>query len=75
MLTGDHERVAANVAENLGLDEYHAELMPQDKVAQVERLIKEKPEGSTLAFVGDGINDAPVLARADVGIAMGGSRF
>lgn len=71
MLTGDHERVAANVAENLGLDEYHAELMPQDKVAQVERLIKEKPEGSTLAFVGDGINDAPVLARADVGIAMG----
>ena len=71
MLTGDHERVAAKVGESLGLVEYHAELIPQDKVAQVERLIKEKPEGSTLAFVGDGINDAPVLARADVGIAMG----
>ena len=71
MLTGDHERVAVNVAESLGIDEYHAELMPQDKVAQVERLLKEKPEGRTLGFVGDGINDAPVLARADVGIAMG----
>ena len=71
MLTGDHERVAANVAASLGIDEYHAELMPQDKVAQVERLLKEKPEGRTLGFVGDGINDAPVLARADVGIAMG----
>lgn len=71
MLTGDHERVAANVAASLGIDEYHAELMPQDKVAKVERLLKEKPEGRTLGFVGDGINDAPVLARADVGIAMG----
>ncbi len=71
MLTGDHERVAENVAANLGLDEFHASLLPQDKVEWVERLISSKPEGSTLAFVGDGINDAPVLARADVGIAMG----
>lgn len=71
MLTGDHERVAARVAEDLGLDEYHASLLPQDKVEWVERLISAKPDGSTLAFVGDGINDAPVLARADVGIAMG----
>lgn len=71
MLTGDHERVAARVAEDLGLDEYHASLLPQDKVEWVERLIGAKSNGSTLAFVGDGINDAPVLARADVGIAMG----
>ncbi len=71
MLTGDHERVAENVAANLGLDEFHASLLPQDKVEWVERLISSKSEGSTLAFVGDGINDAPVLARADVGIAMG----
>lgn len=71
MLTGDHERVAERVASDLGLDEYHASLLPQDKVEWVERLIKDKPDGSTLAFVGDGINDAPVLARADVGIAMG----
>lgn len=71
MLTGDHERVAKHVAADLGLDEYHASLLPQDKVEWVERLISSKPNGSTLAFVGDGINDAPVLARADVGIAMG----
>lgn len=71
MLTGDHERMAARVAEDLGLDEYHASLLPQDKVEWVERLISAKSNGSTLAFVGDGINDAPVLARADVGIAMG----
>ncbi len=71
MLTGDHERVAEHVARDLGLDEYHASLLPQDKVEWVERLINNKPNGSTLAFVGDGINDAPVLARADVGIAMG----
>ncbi len=71
MLTGDHERVAKHVAVDLGLDEYHASLLPQDKVEWVERLISSKPNGSTLAFVGDGINDAPVLARADVGIAMG----
>lgn len=71
MLTGDHEDVGKAVATQLGLDEYHAGLMPADKVAHVERLLKEKPQGTTLAFVGDGINDAPVLARADVGIAMG----
>ena len=66
MLTGDRREVAENVANTLGLTEYHAELLPADKVAQVEAL------GGDLAFVGDGINDAPVLARADVGIAMGG---
>ena len=67
MLTGDQESVAAAVASALKVDQYHAQLLPADKVAQVERLL---PEG-TLAFVGDGINDAPVLTRADVGIAMG----
>ena len=72
MLTGDREAVGKDVAERLGLDEYHAELLPVDKVAHVERLIKETTEGKSLAFVGDGINDAPVLKRADVGIAMGG---
>lgn len=72
MLTGDREAVGKDVAERLGLDEYHAELLPADKVAYVERLISEKTEGKSLAFVGDGINDAPVLKRADVGIAMGG---
>lgn len=72
MLTGDREAVGKEVAEKLGLDEYHAGLLPAEKVAQVERLILEKPAGKVLAFVGDGINDAPVLKRADVGIAMGG---
>lgn len=72
MLTGDREAVGKEVAEKLGLDEYHAGLLPADKVAQVDRLISEKPVGKVLAFVGDGINDAPVLKRADVGIAMGG---
>lgn len=72
MLTGDREAVGKEVAEKLGLDEYHAGLLPADKVAQVERLISEKPAAKVLAFVGDGINDAPVLKRADVGIAMGG---
>ena len=72
MLTGDRQEVGELVAHTLHLSEYHAELLPADKVAHVERLLSEKPEGSYLAFVGDGINDAPVLARADVGIAMGG---
>ena len=72
MLTGDRQEVGKKVAEQLGLSEYHAELLPADKVSHVERLLGEKPANSYLAFVGDGINDAPVLARADVGIAMGG---
>ena len=74
MLTGDRKEVGKDVAEKLGIDEYHAELLPADKVAYVEKLIDTKPAApnSQLAFVGDGINDAPVLARADVGIAMGG---
>jgi Cd2+/Zn2+-exporting ATPase len=72
MLTGDRDEVAAEVAKQLKLDEYHAELLPADKVAHVERMMAEKAHGEHLAFVGDGINDAPVLARADVGIAMGG---
>ena len=71
MLTGDHKEVANFVAEQLGIDEHYSELMPADKVEHVERLLNEKSANNTLAFVGDGINDAPVLARADIGIAMG----
>ncbi len=71
MLTGDRAEVAKAVAEKLGLDEYHGQLLPEDKVNQVERLLGETPEKGKLAFVGDGINDAPVLTRADIGIAMG----
>ena len=71
MLTGDRAEVAAAVAEQLGIDEYHAQLLPGDKVEQVERLLASEGEKRKLAFVGDGINDAPVLTRADVGIAMG----
>ena len=71
MLTGDRKPVAKHVAEQLGIDEYYAELLPADKVSHVEALLKRQPQGSTLAFVGDGINDAPVLMRADIGIAMG----
>ena len=69
MLTGDREEVASRVAQQLGIDEYHAELLPTDKVTQLSAISRQS---SKLAFVGDGINDAPVLARADVGIAMGG---
>ena len=72
MLTGDSRRAAAQAAAALGVDEVHAQLLPQDKVAQVERLLSKKVGSERLAFVGDGINDAPVLARADIGVAMGG---
>lgn len=72
MLTGDHEKVAKKVADEVGVDRYVAELLPGDKVDEVERLFQAKSEKGKLAFVGDGINDAPVLARADIGIAMGG---
>lgn len=71
MLTGDRREAARQVAEELGIDEVHSELLPGDKVAQVEKLLGEKGEKEQLAFVGDGINDAPVLSRADIGIAMG----
>ena len=71
MLTGDAKQVADQVAADLGIDEVHSELLPGDKVEQVERLLAEKPAKANLAFVGDGINDAPVLGRADIGIAMG----
>ena len=70
MLTGDDDRVADSVASELGITDVHSELLPGDKVSIVEKLLGEK-RGGTLAFVGDGINDAPVLSRADVGIAMG----
>jgi len=74
MLTGDRQEVAADVAQKLGIDEYHAELLPADKVSYLDKLLNTNlsTTDSKLAFVGDGINDAPVLARADVGIAMGG---
>lgn len=71
MLTGDADAVAGQVAAELGIDEVYSELLPQGKVEKVEELLKEKPEKEKLAFVGDGINDAPVLSRADIGIAMG----
>lgn len=71
MLTGDRKEVAANVAEKLGIDRWYAELLPADKVKYVEQLLAENRTGKALAFVGDGINDAPVLKRADIGITMG----
>ena len=71
MLTGDTDAAARHVARELGIDELHSRLLPADKVQQVERLLSERKDGRLLAFVGDGINDAPVLARADIGIAMG----
>ena len=71
MLTGDAKRVAESVAAELGVDEVRSELLPADKVAQVEKLLAAKGKNEQLAFVGDGINDAPVLTRADIGIAMG----
>ena len=71
MLTGDTEKVAEHVAKQLGIDQVYSGLLPADKVEKVEELLEQKPEKSRLAFVGDGINDAPVLSRADIGIAMG----
>ena len=71
MLTGDAKAVADKVAADLGVDEVHSELLPGDKVEQVEKLLAKKPPREKLVFVGDGINDAPVLGRADIGIAMG----
>ena len=71
MLTGDMKRVADKVAAELGIEEVYSELLPADTVAKVESLLNQKSEKEKLAFVGDGINDAPVLSRADIGIAMG----
>ena len=71
MLTGDIDKVAQQVAGELGVDRVYSELLPADKVSKVEELLAKKTEKEKLAFVGDGINDAPVLSRADIGIAMG----
>ncbi len=72
MLTGDHENISASIANALQIDEYHAELLPQDKVFYLEKLMTEKSSTGKLVFIGDGINDAPVLALSDIGVAMGG---
>lgn len=72
MLSGDNEAIAREVAEKTGLDAVYARLLPADKVERLEELLRKKTSGKTLVYVGDGLNDAPVLARADVGIAMGG---
>ena len=71
MLTGDNEQTAQSTAETLGLDRYYAQLLPEDKVLLMEQISKDLPIDHKVAFVGDGINDAPVLARADLGVAMG----
>ena len=72
MLTGDNKAIAENVAQNIGLTGYKASLLPQNKVEEVEKMLSEKKKNDVLCFVGDGINDAPVLMRSDIGIAMGG---
>ena len=72
MLTGDNKSVANKIAKLIGIDKVYAELLPGDKVSKIEEIIKEKSKKGKVLFVGDGINDAPVLARADIGIAMGG---
>lgn len=72
MLTGDHDSISEEVAKKLNLDEYHAELLPHDKVSYIEKLLNEKSTNGKLLFIGDGINDAPVLALSDIGVAMGG---
>ena len=72
MLTGDKKEVAENIAKKIGIDQVYAELLPNEKVQKVEELLKEKTEKGKLVFVGDGINDSPVIALADIGIAMGG---
>uniref|UniRef100_UPI002633EB8D HAD-IC family P-type ATPase n=1 Tax=Clostridium sp. TaxID=1506 RepID=UPI002633EB8D len=72
MLTGDNKDIASSIGKVLGVDEVYSELLPQDKVEKLEKLQKEKSTKGKIVFVGDGINDAPVLARADIGIAMGG---
>ncbi|BAY30660.1 cadmium-translocating P-type ATPase [Nostoc carneum NIES-2107] len=72
MLTGDNQAIASQIAQQLGIDSYEAELLPEEKVSAIEKLLSKAPKHHTVAFVGDGINDAPVIARADVGIAMGG---
>ena len=71
MLTGDRENISKDVANKLELDEYHAELLPQDKVSWIEKLMTQKSSNGKLIFIGDGINDAPVLALSDIGVAMG----